>query len=364
MRAAKKAPDLRALLGPSGFYGQGSETAYTLTGSFVRWVLDLYGRDKLPGIYRDGDFEGALGLPLDALVRSWEHFVDGLEVPEDAAGLATGRFNVPAIQHRPCGLDVARVESEAAALRRAGDREGARAAYQQVVAWIPEDAAKRRPLLDLAAQDGDLAAVRTAFWTYLVVPGNRNPVSDAAATEVMADAIARAALADPPRAATSEAHRLYASLHDVARPEDPKRTNLIKAFVSSDAAYHPALRFILDGKDESLAAAAEALPGDVLVDYLVGRRRVAQGRHAEALPMLQGIVDRLAGAPSDGLRAWVPWVRREAARLIAEAHWALADYRAARAAYLFVADLTPYPGDRARYLDWAERCAWKAEGNF
>jgi len=362
MRAAKQAPDLRSLLGPGGFYAQGSDKAYTLAGSFVRWLLDRYGKDKLPAIYRDGDFAGVLGTPIDQLVTSWEGFLDQLVVPEDAAGLATGRFNVPAIQHRPCGLDVARVEAEAQELRRAGDLPGARAAYEQVVRWIPEDAMKRLPLLDLAAQSGDLMATRTAFWAYLAVPGNRNPVSDAAATDKLADASARAPLAGKNGASLAEAHALYASLSAVPQPEDARRTNLVKAFAASDPNYLPVLRFLLDGRTETLSAASRALPDDALVAYLVGRRRHAEGRYGEALPLLEATVSGLANAPSGGPRAWVPWVQREAARLIAVAYWSLGDYRKAHKAFLFVADLTPYTGDRDRYRDWAERCAWK--GNF
>jgi hypothetical protein len=51
-------------------------------------------------------------------------------------------------------------------------------------------------------------------------------------------------------------------------------------------------------------------------------------------------------------------VRREAARLSAHASWELEDFRRAEAAFRFVAELTPYDGDRERYLDWAERCRW------
>ena len=54
----------------------------------------------------------------------------------------------------------------------------------------------------------------------------------------------------------------------------------------------------------------------------------------------------------------MPWVRREAAHLVAKSLWALRDYRAAADAFRFVAGLTPYTGDRLRHLDWAERCEW------
>ena len=357
MRRAKRAPDLRTLLGPGGFLGQGSDTAYTLSGSFISWIIDRFGVAKLQHIYRDGDFEGATGQPLDTLVVDWEAFLDGLQMPDDAAGLATGRFNTPAIHRRPCGLDVARVEAEAMQRRQANDAAGAREAYEQVVAWIPEDAQKRRPLVELAASTGDLAATREAYWAYLAVPGNRNPVDDATMTELMGDAVARKALAE--HAALDEAYRLYASLRDTPQPEDRRRNTLVRIYLAADPTRAEVLlRYLLTSNKTLLANAVTALPGEPLVDYLMGRRDYTEGRFAEALPRLQATVTALADVDATGDRAYVPWVRREAAHLVAKSLWALRDYRAAADAFRFVAGLTPYTGDRMRHLDWAERCEW------
>lgn len=366
MRDAKRAPDLRALLGPSGFYNQGSDTAYTLSGSFVAWVIDTYGIDKLESIYREGDFAGVLGVPLESLVTAWEAYLDALVIPDDAAGLATGRFNTPAIHKRPCGLDVARLEAESAAKRQANDIEGAREALEQVVAWIPEDAMKRKPLVELAASSGDLKATRAAWAQYLAVPGNRNPVDDASLTELVGDLIARLALKDNPGTGDApvpgldEAHTLYASLANVAQPEDKRRNSLVKIYLSSQPRLaRTLLRYLVTGNAAILESAATTLTDEPLVGYLLARREHGAGQYDKALPRLRATVDELAQASATGDHAWVPWVRREAARLIAHALWSKADYAAARDAFLFVAGLTPYAGDRDRYRDWAERCAWK-----
>lgn len=361
MRAARRAPDLRSLLGPSGFYNQGSETAYTISGSFVRWVIDRFGIDKLALIYRDGDFEAALGQPIGALVADWERFLDGLSVPDDAAGLATGRFNTPAIHRRPCGLDVARVEAEARELRRLGDRAGARAAYQQVIDWIPEDAQKRRPLVEMAAAAADLERTLGAYVAYTLIPNNRNPVDDAAMTELMADTFARRALGSPdPAPLIERAHRLYASLSEVPQPELRWRNALVKVYLAADLerATH-VLPYLLNGRSDDLQRAADAFPDDPLVDYLVARRVYNERRYDEAVPLLARTVATLHGRGQSSEHAWAPWVHREAARLLAHAHWELGDLAAAEDVFRFVATLTPYGGDRERYLDWAERCAWK-----
>lgn len=368
MRAAKQAVDLRTLLGAGGFYGQSSDKAYTLAGSFIRWVIERYGMAAFATIYRDGDFEAGTHEPLDALVGAWERFLDGLQVPDDAAGLATGRFNVNAIHKRPCGLDVARVEAEAQRRAKAGDSEGARAAYEQVVAWIPEDAQKRMPLLTLAAQRGDLQAVRRAWADYQSVPGNRNGVADAAATELVADAIGRLALATRGREGrwddklVAEARGLYRSLAAVPQPEERRRNVLVKGLVTGEARYLDTVwPYLLDGKTATVEAAFAALPKDPLVTYLVGRRRHSDGKHAEAVPLLEDAVAGLAAVHGEGSE-WAAWVRREAVRLLAFSRWQLGQYGAARTAFQQAATLTPYGGDRDRYLDWAARCTWKLDG--
>ncbi|MBL8786385.1 MAG: hypothetical protein JNJ59_15900 [Deltaproteobacteria bacterium] len=370
MRTAKQAVDLRTLLGAGGFYGQSSDKAYTLAGSFIRWVIDRYGMAAFATLYRDGDFEAGTHTSLDDLVGAWEHFLDGLQVPDDAAGLATGRFNVNAIHKRPCGLDVARVEAEAQRRSRAGDSDGARAAYEQVVAWIPEDAQKRMPLLTLAAQRGDLAAVRRAWADYKAVPGNRNGVSDAAATELVADTLGRVALATRTRpggagwdaALVDEARALYESLATVPQPEERRRNVLVKGLVTREPRYLDTVwPYLLDGKTSTVETAFQAMPDDPLVTYLVGRRRHSDGKHADAVPLLEKAADGLARMRGEGTE-WAAWVAREAVRLLAHSRWQLGQYEAARAAFQRVAAMTPYGGDRDRYLDWAARCTWKLEG--
>ncbi|HRE91358.1 MAG TPA: hypothetical protein PK095_19735, partial [Myxococcota bacterium] len=260
MREAKKAPDLRKLLDPTGFLSQGSDRAYTLVGSFVRHLEDAHGIESLRDVYADADFERVYGRPVEALVADWERFVDGLEVPDDAAGLATGRFNSVAIQYRPCGLDVARVEQEAQ--RLASDTKTlneARERYAKVVAWIPEDAQKRLPLLRLAQRDG-LAAVESAYAAYLAAPNNHNMVSDAAAAELLADALTRAGDLD-------SAREIYLRVAESPQPEDKRRATLVKLALTSDPELATALPYVVDGRRSALGDGLSLRPDDLLLAY-------------------------------------------------------------------------------------------------
>lgn len=349
MRQAKLAPPLDDILGPDGFYKQSSDKAYTLSGSFIRWLMDTQGPARFERVYRDGDFEGVYGVPLPQLVSDWGAFVDALKVPDDAAGLATGRYNTVAVFYRPCGLDVARTESEAAKRSAAGDRDGAREAYEQVVAWIPKDPQKRLPLLSLAVSGNDLATAERIFADYMALTEGRNPVSDAYATELLADVRWRTGDVDA-------AAKLYASVAGTPSPEDRRRNILVKAWVAADKAHQIVGSYLLDGQLGTLDKVAAALPNDPLVDYLVGRRRALDRKLDEAIPLLEASTRDL---PDDAFAPWVPWVRRETWRLLGQARFDAKRYAEAAAAFETFARLTPYGGDRARYLDWAERARWK-----
>ncbi|MHB8416649.1 MAG: type VI secretion system protein [Myxococcales bacterium] len=115
MREAKLAPDIRSIVGPAGFLSQAQGRAYTLAGSFLRWLLDRYGRDEVARLYRDGDFLAAYGRPLGELAAEWERFVDAVPLDADARGAAEDRFRRPSLFSRPCAREMAELVSEAAA---------------------------------------------------------------------------------------------------------------------------------------------------------------------------------------------------------------------------------------------------------
>lgn len=112
MREAKLAPDIRTIVGPAGFLSQSQSRAYTLAGSFLRYLLDRYGKEPTARLYRDGDFEAAYGHPLDALAAEWERFVDAVPLDSEARGAAQNRFRKPSLFARPCAREMAELRAE------------------------------------------------------------------------------------------------------------------------------------------------------------------------------------------------------------------------------------------------------------
>ncbi len=113
MREAGLAPNVRDLVGPLGFAMQAQERAYTIAGSFLRFLLDRHGRERLARLYRSGDFQGAYGRSLDALAADWERFLDTVPLEARARGAARDRFRRPALFGRPCARELAALRGEA-----------------------------------------------------------------------------------------------------------------------------------------------------------------------------------------------------------------------------------------------------------
>ncbi|MBT9557269.1 MAG: hypothetical protein IV100_14615, partial [Myxococcales bacterium] len=79
MRAQGIAPPLSTILRAEGFLGTHSGKAYTLAGSFLRFLLETRGLDRFRALYDRGDLEGTYGEDQDALIAEWERFVDDRE---------------------------------------------------------------------------------------------------------------------------------------------------------------------------------------------------------------------------------------------------------------------------------------------
>lgn len=123
MRQLGLAPKLQLLMSPTGFFGQSSERAYTLAGSFLRWIADKYGQKALQQLYRTSDFVLATGQTLPTLADGWAADIDdGAKHALSAGDLARAqaRFARPGLFERPCALEVGRCVDRARQLWATG----------------------------------------------------------------------------------------------------------------------------------------------------------------------------------------------------------------------------------------------------
>ncbi|HEX2867491.1 MAG TPA: hypothetical protein VHO03_10640 [Ignavibacteriales bacterium] len=57
------------------FFGELSSLSYVYAGSFIKFLIENYGVEKLKEVYRGGDFSTAYGKPLGALVGEYYSFI-------------------------------------------------------------------------------------------------------------------------------------------------------------------------------------------------------------------------------------------------------------------------------------------------
>lgn len=124
MRTLGMAPDIRKAFGPAGFWSQPVGKAYTLMGSFVRWLVDTHGIDAFQAVYRKGDFVGVYGVSAQELVGDWEKAMDGIDVSDSKLALARTRYKRKSIFGRTCARTVSGLKREANTAASQGDLEG------------------------------------------------------------------------------------------------------------------------------------------------------------------------------------------------------------------------------------------------
>ncbi|HEY8212106.1 MAG TPA: hypothetical protein VIG99_31710 [Myxococcaceae bacterium] len=113
MRRQKLAPDVREIVRPQGFFAVAPARAYTVAGSFLRYLAETHGPEKLRALYERGDFETAYGRSLEALTIEWEKMLDALPLDEAQVSQAFARFRQASLFARPCAREVATLRSEA-----------------------------------------------------------------------------------------------------------------------------------------------------------------------------------------------------------------------------------------------------------
>ena len=119
-------PEIRQLMGFTGFAAQSSSISYVLAGSFCRYLIDRYGIRLMMRLYESGEYEKLYGRSLDALIREWHSFLDRVPVGQHDADIVDVSFRRPSIFRKVCARVIA--DRNAKAREKFGNREYASAA--------------------------------------------------------------------------------------------------------------------------------------------------------------------------------------------------------------------------------------------
>lgn len=345
LRRLDKAPDLRVLFNPAGFWSQPSRRAYTLMGSFVRYLVDTYGIDKLKAAYGRGDFVAAYGRSTEDLITEWEGFIDEYPVSEHEQALASYLYRRGSIFERVCARTIGELSRKASAAAGQGKTARARALWEEIAALEPGNPSHQLVLARVQADDGDSDA---AAETVAVLLGqDLSPARRAAALELQGDLRWQAG-------ATAEASDAYDEAMSVTLPESSRRRLVVKRHGVTAPSHIEAVaeRYMLGDLDraEAVYAAqrwAELAPSDPMPAYLVGRLLYAMEDFPEAVRWLSRATD----LPDQALR-------EERALQLARARYLTGDLTGARHGF---SSLLRASSSRVRVSaqDGLDRIAWK-----
>lgn len=90
-------------LSPLGFWTGRGAVSYTTMGSFVQFLIDTYGVDRIMDVYAYSNFEQVYGKSPRQLTLEWEAYLNELPVvPRVTHDYVTRRFAVPSLFERRC----------------------------------------------------------------------------------------------------------------------------------------------------------------------------------------------------------------------------------------------------------------------
>jgi hypothetical protein len=334
-----------------GFLLQPASRAYTANGSFVRWMLDTRGSAAVRRLYRTGDYEAALGMPLADAEREWRAFLDTVEVPPGAIALAEYRFAQPAIFSQVCPHAIAALEAELGSAEESGDDARALRTCEAIARIDPGDVRFLARRIGALARTGDLDGAEQALHA---LEARSDQIPDAVIV------VARDNLADAffTRGELSRARALYEINQAVPSTDDEARQVEVKLLaIQSGGEATAALAEVLvpdahaphDAATvlEALARLDEARE-DGLADYLVGRQMAFRQRYDRAAPRFRRAL--ALGLPTER-------ILREARRLDAIARLRTGDLDGAERALREI-EATGDEGARVEARDWLMRITW------
>ncbi len=333
-------PDVARIVGPAGFYAEPPARAYTAAGSFLAFLLDRYGAEKVRAAYRSGDVARAIGAPLPALVDAWALFLAGADTPPGIVTAARARLGRRSLFARPCAREVAILEARAATAAAAG-RTGEACALYERAADRARDAGSLKAAGDVRARAGDLDAAAEAYRAAARVAAADDGALRAALASAEGDLAWRRGEAVAAVSAWSSA---------LGSNPDRAEARLLEAKIvaAADPRLGAAARpFLLGEGDPAVALARVARVSHPLAAYLVGRALATRGEAAAAVPELEH-------AAAGGLPAALA---QEALLLLGDASCASGARAEGEAALRSLAGAGASAADRARAEESLRRCA-------
>ncbi len=345
LRRMNKAPDITGLVGASGFWTQSSGRAYTLMGSFVQFLIDQHGIEKLRRAYGRGEFREVYGQSPEALVRQWEAFLDEVPLTEREMETAAYLYDRQSIFQKVCARTIADLRISASEHARAGDRAAAMAAFEQILRYAPDNVDYRLEYVRFLRFLRDYEAARAELEALLKT--ELDPVYRATVLAELGD------IEWLRGDAAAAARKFEQCLDEFGLPLGMER--MLRVKVEGLNGGDDSRRFVREylvephGEDVLTFFPAEWVarnPDDPLAAYLLSRRLWNAGEWEWAAPYIERAL-----ALDEGV------LRDEAIHMLIQARYFLGELAEAERRLIAWQPATTYYEDRKS--EWAARLRWK-----
>jgi hypothetical protein len=187
IQAMGQQPTLRDLMS-LGFLSMSSSTSYTTAGSFVHFLFETYGADKVRKYYGNGgDIMDAFGIDAVTMQSNWRDMLATIAISNDVITANRERFRQGSVFSRPCPHAIAKAQRAAETAMQHGDLDGAIAELRAI---CDHDRGEPRHRLLLASflDTGDAAMKTEAadIWTALSSDKNNSVAIQISAMQALA----------------------------------------------------------------------------------------------------------------------------------------------------------------------------------
>ncbi|HEY0252498.1 MAG TPA: hypothetical protein VGC41_13275, partial [Kofleriaceae bacterium] len=159
-------PTIRELLSIN-FFTVSPARSYQTAGSFLHFLLEKYGPEKLRALYHSGgEFADVYGISLTELEGQWRTMIEAIVLPPEVIEGTKERFRGGSVFARPCPHAIPARREQATTALTHGDRKGALALMREVCVDAPDEPRHRIELGDvLSIGDASEISEARAIWT-------------------------------------------------------------------------------------------------------------------------------------------------------------------------------------------------------
>ena len=351
MRDLGLAPSIQQIMG-FGFWLKPGAKSYTLAGSFVRYLVDQYGIEKMKQVFRRGDFQAVYDRDLATLDREWQSFLDTVNLTDQDLKIANHRFQRPSVFQKTCAHEVAELSDLAWTAYRQSNYVRAEQLFQQIYRYVPDHPSHLRGLMLSTYRQSEFPRAK-GFANQIVSNPKSTLVRVAEAKNLLGNIhwyqgeleMAKSYYQEVVETKATEAleRESKAKIHCLEKISNPSK---LRKILIGDIPDRLRMTLLHEVRAEN--------PEWALPNYLIGRQLYFEQSLKKAIQYLSSAIGNRS--TTEGL---APSLRREAQRLIGKSAYRLQEFDFSRQQFRQISTEPDLPvGTRLEMEDWIQRCDW------